>query len=40
MHIILTGNTGFKIANFRAGLIRALIAGGHSITVVVPKDDY
>ena len=39
-HIVLTGNTGFKIANFRAGLIRALIAQGHRVTVVAPPDGY
>jgi len=37
-HIVLTGNTGFKIANFRRGLIRTLISEGHSVTVVAPSD--
>ena len=40
MHIVLTGNTSFKIANFRAGLIRALIADGHALTVLAPTDEY
>jgi glycosyltransferase involved in cell wall biosynthesis len=40
MHIVLTGNTSFKIANFRAGLVRAMISGGHSITVLAPPDEY
>ncbi|WP_447754586.1 glycosyltransferase family 4 protein [Sphingopyxis fribergensis] len=40
MHIVLTGNTTFKLANFRAGLIRRLIADGHRVTVLAPPDDY
>tara|TARA_R110002072_G_scaffold4719_2_gene33039 strand:- start:12982 stop:14085 length:1104 start_codon:yes stop_codon:yes gene_type:complete len=40
MHIVLTGNTSFKIANFRAGLIKALFADGHSLTVLAPADGY
>lgn len=40
MHILLTGNTSFKIANFRAGLIHALIADGHRISVLAPQDDH
>lgn len=40
MKILLTGNTAFKLANFREGLIRRLIAEGHEITALVPFDDY
>ncbi len=40
MRILLTGNTAFKLANFREGLIRRLIADGHEITALVPFDDY
>lgn len=40
MRILLTGNTCFKIANFRAGLIRALQAQGHEVVVLAPHDDY
>lgn len=40
MHIVLTGNTTFKLANFRAGLLRRLIADGHQVTVLAPPDDY
>lgn len=40
MHILLTGNTDFKIANFRAGLIAELIESGHRVTVLVPKGSY
>lgn len=40
MHIVLTGNTTFKLANFRQGLIRELIRGGYRVTVLAPPDDY
>lgn len=40
MHILLTGNTTFKLANFREGLIRRLLADGHRVTVVAPPDKY
>lgn len=40
MHILLTGNTTFKLANFREGLIRRLLADGHRVTIVAPPDEY
>ena len=40
MRILLTGNTCFKIANFREGLVRALQAEGHEVLVLAPLDDY
>ncbi len=40
MHVLLTGNTTFKLANFRQGLIRDLIGAGHKVTVLAPVDDY
>lgn len=40
MHILLTGNTTFKLANFRQGLIKKLIEDGHCVTVLSPPDDY
>lgn len=40
MNIVLTGNTTFKLANFRQGLIRRLIAEGHRVTILAPEDDY
>ncbi|MBB6424403.1 glycosyltransferase family 4 protein [Sphingopyxis sp. JAI128] len=40
MHIVLTGNTTFKLANFRAGLVQRLIAAGYRVTVLAPPDDY
>lgn len=36
--ILLTGNTCFKIANFREGLVRALISCGHEVIVLAPTD--
>lgn len=40
MHVLLTGNTTFKLANFREGLIRRLLDHGHQVTVVAPPDEY
>lgn len=40
MRILLTGNTCFKIANFRAGLIGVLQRLGHEVVVLAPHDDY
>jgi glycosyltransferase involved in cell wall biosynthesis len=40
MHILLTGNTTFKLVNFRQGLIRELLCNGHRVTVLSPPDDY
>ncbi|MBE1290334.1 MAG: glycosyltransferase [Rhodobacteraceae bacterium] len=40
MHVLLTGNTTFKLANFRESLIRRLLADGHRVTVVAPPDEY
>lgn len=40
MRIVLTGNTCFKIANFREGLVRALLARGCEVVVLAPFDAY
>jgi len=40
MKILLTGNTAFKIANFREGLVRQLISDGHEVIVLAPEDQY
>ena len=40
MRVVLTGNTCFKIANFREGLIRALRDNGHELVVLAPGDEY
>lgn len=36
----MTGNTTFKIANFRRGLISTLVAKGHRVSVCSPPDEY
>ncbi|WP_333714752.1 glycosyltransferase family 4 protein [Yoonia sp.] len=40
MHIVITTNLSFVAANFRGGLIRALVAAGHRVTVLAPEDRY
>ncbi|TKA97380.1 glycosyltransferase family 4 protein [Cereibacter changlensis] len=40
LRVVLTGNTCFKIANFREGLIRALLAHGCEVLVLAPTDGY
>lgn len=39
-HIMLTGNTTFKLANFRRGLIERIISNGHTVTIMAPPDRY
>ena len=38
--IVFCCNTAFGILNFRAGVIRALLACGHRVVVVAPPDPY
>ena len=38
--VILTGNSCFKIANFREGLVKRLIKTGSDVIVMAPFDDY
>jgi glycosyltransferase involved in cell wall biosynthesis len=38
-HILLTVNASWNVINFRSGLIRALIADGHRVTVLSPEDE-
>ena len=38
MHVLLTVNSAFNLVNFRAGLIRALVADGHRVTTLAPED--
>lgn len=40
MRVLLTGNTTFKLANFREGLIRRILAEGHRVMIVAPPDEY
>lgn len=38
--IALVANTSWSIYNFRLGVIKALIATGHKVYAVAPRDDY
>lgn len=39
MHIVMTVNAAWNIWNFRRGLVEALIADGHRVTILAPPDD-
>jgi len=38
MRLVLTANSAFNPVNFRAGLVRALVADGHRLIALVPRD--
>jgi len=40
MKLVVTVNSSFNVVNFRSGLLRALMAQGHRVTVLAPRDDY
>lgn len=40
MKIIISLNTAWNLINFRAGLIRALVAQGYEVVAVAPHDEY
>lgn len=40
MKIVICINTAWNLVNFRAGLIRALVAAGHEVVAVAPQDEY
>lgn len=40
MKILLIANTLFALANFRAGLLRTLVANGHEVITAGPHDEY
>ncbi|WP_082015862.1 glycosyltransferase family 4 protein [Leisingera sp. ANG-M7] len=40
MKLVVTVNSSFNVVNFRSGLLRALMAAGHEITVLAPRDEY
>jgi glycosyltransferase involved in cell wall biosynthesis len=40
MKIALVANTSWNIYNFRAGLVKYLLANGHQISIVAPIDEY
>lgn len=39
MKIVMSVNAAWNIWNFRRGLVEALIADGHAVTILAPKDD-
>lgn len=39
MHVLMTVNAAWNIWNFRRPIVEALIAEGHSVTVLAPRDD-
>jgi len=40
MKVIIALNTAWNLVNFRAGLIRSLVAEGHEVVAVAPDDEY
>ena len=39
MHILFTVNSARNVLNFRRPIVEAMIADGHSVTVLAPRDD-
>ena len=39
MHILITANAAWNVVNFRRPIVEAMIADGHSVTVLAPRDD-
>ena len=39
MHILITANTAWNIWNFRRAIVTSLLADGHTVTVLAPKDE-
>ena len=39
MHILITVNAAWNVLNFRRPIVEAMIADGHSVTVLAPRDD-
>ena len=40
MRIAVVLNTSWNIYNFRMNLVRALLAEGHEVHTIAPKDDF
>jgi glycosyltransferase involved in cell wall biosynthesis len=40
MKVVIALNTAWNLVNFRAGLIRALVAEGYEVVAVAPNDEY
>jgi glycosyltransferase involved in cell wall biosynthesis len=38
--VVIAVNTSWNIVNFRAGLVRALVANGYEVVAVAPRDEY
>jgi hypothetical protein len=39
MHILITVNAAWNVLNFRHPIVAAMIADGHRVTVLAPRDD-
>lgn len=39
MHILITVNAAWNVLNFRRHIVAAMIADGHRVTVLAPRDD-
>jgi glycosyltransferase involved in cell wall biosynthesis len=39
LHILITVNAAWNVANFRRPIVEAMIADGHRVTVLAPRDD-
>jgi glycosyltransferase involved in cell wall biosynthesis len=39
MHILITVNAAWNVLNFRRPIVAAMIADGHSVTVLAPRDE-
>ena len=39
MHILITVNAAWNVLNFRRPIVAAMIADGHRVTVLAPRDD-
>ncbi len=38
--VMIAVNSAWNLVNFRAGLIRSMVAAGHDVVAVAPQDDY
>jgi len=39
-HVLFSVNSSWNVINFRAGLVRALLAEGYAVTVAAPRDEH
>ncbi len=40
MKVMIALNSAWNLLNFRAGLIRALLADGHEVVLIAPADEH